>query len=75
MNVKNGVKGLGARSTDIIEVENADFQTFFDLFKSLREEIVENSRNGKKTLIFLYYAGHGLMTNTTQAVCNGAFDI
>ena len=43
--------------------------------RDLRDEIAENWRNGeKKTLIFVYFAGHGVMTNMTHAVCNGAFD-
>ena len=74
-NVKNGLIELGARRSDIIEVENADFKAFKALIREMRDEISENWRNGeKKTLIFVYYAGHGVMTNMTHAVCNGGFD-
>ena len=41
----------------------------------MREEIYDNWRNDeKKTLIFVYYAGHGVMTNMTHVVCNGGVD-
>ena len=75
INVKRGVIGLGARKTDITEVENADFQELYSLMQELRDEIRENWRNGeKKTLIFVYFAGHGVMTDMTHAVCNGGYD-
>ena len=73
--MKKGVIGLGARKMDIIEVENADFQELINLMRDLRDEISENWRNGeKKTLIFVYFAGHGVMTNMTHVVCNGGLD-
>lgn len=71
-NVKKGVLGLGARRSDIIELENASFDEIKSVIRDLRDDISDNWRNGeKKTLIFVYYAGHGVMTNMTHAVCNG----
>ena len=75
-NVKRGVEGLGARTSDIIIDENIDFNKFKEIIHDMRNEISDNWRNGeKKTLIFIYYAGHGVMTKgMTHAVCNGGFD-
>ena len=43
--------------------------------KQLKEEIADNWAHGqRKTLIFVYYAGHGVMNNMTHAVCNGGYD-
>lgn len=74
-NVKRGVLGLGARQSDIIEMEDADFASLKALRRELADIVSENWRNGeKKTLIFVYYAGHGVMTNMTHVVCNGGKD-
>ena len=73
MNFKNGIMGLGARRLDILEIEDADFATFTQTISDLRFMITDNwNRGNKRTLIFVYYAGHGIMSNTTYAVCNEA---
>lgn len=45
-NVKDGVYGLGAGVTDIIEMENASFLQFKKLIKELRDIVSDNWRNG-----------------------------
>ena len=63
--------GLGARRMDIMEIEDADFKAFSETIKDLRQTINDNWNRGRqKTFIFLYYAGHGIMNNTTYAICN-----
>ena len=72
-NVKNGIIGLGARQLDIQVIEDADFKTFSSLMTDLRQTINDNwARGQQRTLIFIYYAGHGVMTNMGFALCNGA---
>ena len=58
---------------DILEIEDANFKDFTDTISDLRYTIVDNWNRGKqKTFVFVYYAGHGIMDNTTYAVCNEA---
>ena len=58
---------------DIVELEDADFKTFTQTISDLRFTITDNWNRGKqKTLVFVYYAGHGIMSNTTYAVTNEA---
>ena len=45
------------------------------MIRELRDEISDNWRDGeKKTLIFVYYAGHGMITKMTDVVCNGGLN-
>ena len=49
---------LGARSSDIIEMTDCDYDDLGELFPRLSKEVRENWKNGqKKTLVFLYFAG------------------
>ena len=58
---------------DILEIADADFKTFSQTISDLRHTIVDNWNRGRqKTFVFIYYAGHGIMSNTTYAVCNEA---
>ena len=69
------MKGLGARSRDIIKLENVSFSDLSEWIRDMREEIFDNFRNNEtKTLIFVYYAGHGVMKKMTEVVCNGGYD-
>ena len=34
------------------------------------KELLNNASQGQKTLVFFYYAGHGIQKNYTYAVCN-----
>ena len=58
---------------DIIEIEDANFKDLSQTISDLRHTIVDNWNRGRqKTFVFVYYAGHGIMANTTYAVCNEA---
>ena len=58
--------------TEINIYDDLDFRGFSELFRDLRQKANMNFTNGKqKTLFFVYYAGHGVMDNYTEAVCNG----
>ena len=53
--------------------KNLDFDGFDTLFNELRKKIASNWENNRqKTLIFFYYAGHGVIDDSlTEALCNG----
>ena len=57
--VKEGVLGLGARRNDIITYTDVTYDELAQLFKDLLLDIGINWRRREKTLVFLYYAGHG----------------
>ena len=71
-NVKNGCKELGADITDILTYEDVSYQDLNHIKTKLRQEIVKNWAEKRKTLCFVYYAGHGVMDTMTYAVCNQA---
>ena len=71
VNVKKGVKGLGARVKDINVYEDTDFDELYELFKDITREVETNWERGRETtFIFVYYAGHGVLDATTWAVMN-----
>ena len=72
INVKNGCKELGADITDILTYEDVSYQDLNHIKTKLRQEIVKNWAEKRKTLCFVYYAGHGVMDTMTYAVCNQA---
>ena len=49
--------------------QNADRAYFSELFADLRQELLNNASAGEKTLLWFYYAGHGVMKNLVYAVC------
>ena len=57
--VKEGVLGLGARINDIVLCPDITFDELAQLFKELLLDIGINWRKRERTLVFLYYAGHG----------------
>jgi len=64
--------GLGAKPMDIVVYEDEDFDALYDLFRDLAERVSQNWDRGRETtFVFVYYAGHGVMQNTTFAVLNG----
>ena len=70
-NVKKGFKELGANENDIQTYEDVTFSEFSKIKNKMRQEIFKNWTDGRKTLCFVYYAGHGVMDeNMTKAVCN-----
>ena len=63
---------LGVREDEIQIVKNADFATLSRLLKQLNLRIMINNEAGKKTLVFVYYGGHGIMKFYSKIVCNRA---
>ena len=71
-NVRVGILGLGARELDIREYKDCSFAQLGQLFKDLTNEINTNWRRGRKTFIFIYYAGHGELDGLTFVLLNDA---
>ena len=71
INAKNGFMSLGASIADITTVEDASFADLKSLFSGMQRKVIQNWAGQQKSLIFVYYAGHGIMDNTVFAVCNG----
>ena len=71
VNAKKGFKELGANLTEISIYEDVNFKEFKEIMHGLQTKIIQNYEGGKqKSLCFVYFAGHGVMDNTTYAVCN-----
>ena len=70
VNAKKGMVGLGASIFDIRDYEDVNYKTFVHLFEALNVELYKNNSVGEKTLLFIYYAGHGIVDNMTFAVTN-----
>ena len=69
--MRKGFIGLGAKPMDIIVYEDTDFNALVGLFRELTLRVSQNWDRGRETtLVFVYYAGHGVMDNTTFAVLN-----
>lgn len=59
------------QDSEIHVVRDADSRAFSKLFvERIQGRIVTNHAEKKKTLIFFYYAGHGILKGHTKAVCN-----
>ena len=41
-NVREGIKGLGAKNADIIEMHDIDFQDFSKVFQDVRDKVGAN---------------------------------
>ena len=68
---KNGLKNYGFGRRDITCEEDVDYNGLKELMDSLRVELINNGKSKIKTLLVIYYAGHGCMRgNTTQVVLN-----
>ena len=70
VNFRKGVKSLGARQLNIRDIPDAGYDDFKELFRDLQRELLSGEANGEKTLVFFYYAGHGIQRNLTYAVSN-----
>ena len=51
-------------------IENADFTKLDRTFVTIMDKVYENYEQGKKTFVFIYYAGHGEMDVFTFAMLN-----
>ena len=73
--VKIGVMTcFGAKEHEITMIENADQSKLNKTFYAIMAKVYENNEQGKKTFIFLYYAGHGEMDLFTYAMLNADTD-
>ena len=71
INVLKGIKGLGARQEDIDVLEDQKVNALIKYFNQVRSNAITAwNVERKRTLIFIYYAGHGLMDSYTYAVTN-----
>ena len=72
--MKKGLKSaLGAQDSEIIEMRDVDFAQLSKTLRNLNERIILNWGLGeKRTLVLFYYAGHGIMKNFTNIVCDKA---
>ena len=61
VNVLKGIKGLGARDEDIDVLADQSRTTLIKYFNKVRNEAITAwTVEGKKTLVFIYYSGHGV---------------
>ena len=71
-NAKRGFISLGANPNDITVKEDQSFEGLKKFFRSINNQVIVNwETHRQKSLVFVYYAGHGVMDNTVYAVCNG----
>ena len=49
-------------------VHNATRKDFTEVFRDLQMKLMQNEKAGEKTLVWFYYAGHGVMKNLVFAV-------
>jgi len=61
---------FGAKENEIMMIENADYTKLSRTFLAIMDKVYDNNEQGKKTFIFLYYAGHGEMDLFTFAMLN-----
>lgn len=55
---------------DIRELLNPGYLQIHKTISGLGTEMMENDELGEKTLLFIYYSGHGMMDTRLHAVVN-----
>jgi len=65
INVTDGLKRLGFKDDEMQVLRDPSFDDCQQLFLKTNLNMSNARRENKKTLIFLYYAGHGAMKETT----------
>ena len=74
VNARKSIKALGAKDEDIIELRNdheaVNVADVSEAIKTISKSVNLNKDNNEKTFIFVYYAGHGVMNNYVEIVCN-----
>ena len=68
--VYHGLRRLRFAKNEIIMLEDADYMQVKIAIDSTNNEIYDNYCNGMSTLLFVYYAGHGMMDNCTYSIHN-----
>ena len=61
---------LGANPNKIVSIKDATIEDCSDLFAKFNGKLAKHSQQKKRTAVFIYYAGHGMMKNYTYAVLN-----
>jgi len=65
------MRNYGLSRPDIMQEQDASYETIKELIDGARHKIVTNKGRGLKTLIIVHYGGHGVMKgNVTHAVVN-----
>ena len=60
VNIRKGIKELGAHDDDIVEFRDANYDELTKFFTKLNSELTLRWMNEEQnTLVFIYYAGHG----------------
>ena len=71
INVLKGIKELGAREEDIDVLEDKKFAELVKYFNQVRKDAITAWNVAeKRTMVFVYYSGHGVMDNFTYVVTN-----
>ena len=68
--VHAGLRRLRFAKDEITMIENADYMQVKIAIDGANAEIYDNFSNGLNTLLFVYYAGHGMMDNCTYSIHN-----
>lgn len=68
--IRQGLKRLKFKSEELLLLKNPSYQEIKVAIDQSSRDIYQNNIDGKKTLLFVYYAGHGMMDNTTFCVLN-----
>ena len=69
-NTKNGLLSLGVEESEIVIVRDPSHGDLSVLVREYDLMIGNNHSAKKRTLLFVYYAGHGIIKGATKAVCN-----
>ena len=68
--VEAGLRRVGFIDEDMTRIENPDLRTIKDEIKKLTREVMKNTEANEKTLVYVYYAGHGCQDNYTKIILN-----
>ena len=70
--VRAGLRRLGFKKRDIVVLKDPDYVDVKLAMNDLMNFVLRAYKHEEKnTLIFCYYAGHGIMDNNTKIVLNG----
>ena len=68
--VEAGLRRVGFIDEDMTRIENPDLRTIKDEIKKLTREVMKNTEANEKTLVYVYYAGHGCQELFTKIILN-----
>ena len=69
--IELGVMHLGFTKDEIQVMEEPSFADIKKTMYTVQNKIYNANEEGEKTLLFVYYAGHGIQSNMTQIITNG----